>query len=56
MGDEGEETECYHCGHVGDSASFEVDEDATEAMENAMHGDVGFICVCPECGGTLTLA
>lgn len=46
---------CDHCDFSGSSESFEVDDAATDALENSMGGAVGHVCICPDCGGQVVV-
>lgn len=41
---------CPACGVSSPAEDWVVNDDATDELHNSMHGDVGFIASCPECG------
>lgn len=47
--------ECNHCGFVGDESAFDIDDEATDELQNTWQGDVGLVAVCPECGGPVLI-
>ena len=47
---------CRHCGVASPEDEWHVLDDETEEMNESMHGDVGFVAECPECGEVNTLA
>lgn len=51
LDDDDELAECNHCGLHFSPDDAAVNDELTDALENAMHGAVGLIVDCPACGG-----